>query len=90
MRNLLSRGQGGFLSGTHTTSSCNSYYSCRAAAAVLVCPEYFISPVSSIYIGVQHSPLRHLGRHPMGDRQLHTGCKPISNIIIYSIDVSNK
>jgi hypothetical protein len=25
------------------------------------------------YVGVKHSPISHLGAHPMGDRQLHTG-----------------
>jgi hypothetical protein len=45
----------------------------RTTAAVLVCPKYFISPVPSIYIGVEHSPIRHLGRYPMGVRKLHMG-----------------
>jgi hypothetical protein len=73
MRHLLSGTLWVFLSGTHTPSPCSSHYSCRPAAAVLVCPEYFISPVPSTYIGVEHSPIRHLGRHSIGDRQLHTG-----------------
>jgi len=36
----------------------------KAAVLVLVCPEYFISPVPSI--SGERSPIRHLGRHPNG------------------------
>jgi hypothetical protein len=68
MRNPLSGGPGFFLSGAHTFSPCSSHYSSGAAAAVLVCPEYFISPVPSTYRDDESSPIRHLGRHPMGDR----------------------
>jgi hypothetical protein len=72
MRNFISGGPGVFLSGTHTPRPCSSHYSCGIAATVLVCPEYFISPGPSTYIDDEHSPIRHLGRHPMGDRRLHT------------------
>jgi hypothetical protein len=75
MHNPLQGGPGMFLSGTHTPSPCSSHYSCRAVAAVLICPEYFISPVPSTYIGDEHSAIHHLGKHLMGDRQLHTGNK---------------
>jgi hypothetical protein len=71
MHNPLSGGPGDFLTGIHTPSSCSSYYG--AAAAVLVCPEYFISPVPSTCLRDEHSPIRHLEMHPMGDSQLHTG-----------------
>jgi hypothetical protein len=38
----------------------------RAAVLVLVCPEYFISLVPPI--SGERSPIRHLGRHPMGEQ----------------------
>ena len=38
---------------------------CKAAALVLVCPGYFISPVHAI--SGEHSPIRHQGRRPMED-----------------------
>jgi hypothetical protein len=53
MRNPLSGGQGVFLLETHTPSPCSSHYSWRAAAAVLVCPEYFISPIPSTWGGTR-------------------------------------
>jgi hypothetical protein len=61
IRNPLWGGPGGFLSGTHTPRPCTSHYSCGAAAAGLVCPEYFNSPVPSTYVGDGYSPIRHRG-----------------------------
>jgi len=52
----------GFLPLAFTDPSVN----CKAAVLVLVCPGYFFSPVPSI--SGEHSPIRHLGRHPMGDK----------------------
>jgi hypothetical protein len=43
MRNPLPGGPGGFLSGAQNPSPCRPYYSCGAAAVVLVGPEY--SPI---------------------------------------------
>jgi len=42
-----------------------SISNCRATVLVLVHPEYFISPVATI--SGERSPIRHLGRRPMGD-----------------------
>ena len=44
-----------------------SISNCRAAVLVLVHPGYFISPVPTI--SGERSPIRHLGRHPMGVRE---------------------
>ena len=48
----------------------NSMSSCKAADASLVRPGYFISPVPAI--SGEHSPIRHLGRRPMGEQLLLT------------------
>jgi hypothetical protein len=42
-----------------------SISNCQAAVLVLVHPGYFISPVPTI--SGERSPIRHLGRRPMGD-----------------------
>jgi len=42
-----------------------SVSNCPAAVLVLVHPGYFISPVPTI--SGERSPIRHLGRRPMGD-----------------------
>jgi hypothetical protein len=73
MRNFLPGGPEFLCRGPISLAPVVSHYSCGAAAEILVCPEYFISPVPSPYIGDEHSPISHLGRHPMGDRQIHTG-----------------
>ena len=57
----------GFLPLGFTDPSVNR----KAAVLVLVCPGYFISLVPNI--SGERSPIRHPGRHPMGDQSLHTG-----------------
>jgi len=52
----------GFLPLAFTDPSVNR----KAAALVLVCPGYFISPVPSI--SGERSLIRHPGRHPMEDQ----------------------
>jgi len=43
----------------------NLISNCQAAVIGLVHPGYFISPVPTV--SGERSPLRHLGRHRMGD-----------------------